>query len=54
MARRPRLISNQEDVAERHGLSTKEKKQKKKEQLEEELRHTSAEIHAWKTSNINR
>ncbi len=54
MARKLPLASNHDDVVENHGHSTKEKKRKKKEQLEEELKHTSAEITAWKTSNINR
>jgi ElaB/YqjD/DUF883 family membrane-anchored ribosome-binding protein len=54
MARRLALISNHDDVVEDHGHNTKEKKRKKKEQLEEELKHTAAEVSAWKTSNINR
>jgi hypothetical protein len=54
MARKPVLRSGGEDAAEMHGQNTKEKKRKKKEQLEEELKHTEAQVTAWKSTNILR
>ncbi len=42
------------EVGEDHGSSTKEKKRKRKETLDEDLRHTVNEVNAWKTSNVNR